>query len=69
MIIDKTSRKKPLPGLPTANNPKRKTHAKMLINMTFLIPNRYKKKGIVRINSVFRNLRDRHQKSGMFNSK
>src|SRR5580658_1846795 len=52
MIIDITNKIRPLPGLPMANKPNRKTHAKMLISITCLIPNFCKKKGMVSINNV-----------------
>src|SRR5579872_7184978 len=52
MIMERTSRGKRSPGLPMPNNPKRNTQAKMLISMTFLMPNLCKKKGIVRMNRV-----------------
>ena len=52
MIIDSTSSAKPLPGLPIANRPNRKTQAKMLISMTFFMPKRLRKKGMARIKSV-----------------
>jgi hypothetical protein len=35
-----------------ANNPKRNTQANILINITCLIPKRFKKNGIARINKV-----------------
>src|SRR5688572_8425478 len=43
---------KPVSGSPYANKPNRNTHAIMENNMTFLIPNRLRKKGIVRIKTV-----------------
>src|SRR5436190_7808666 len=42
----------PSVGFPYANNPKRKTHASIENNITFLIPNFFRKKGIVKINTV-----------------
>src|SRR6478609_2634831 len=52
MIIDRTNKYNPEPGLPIPNNPKRNTHAKMLSNITFLMPNLRRKNGIVRMNAV-----------------
>src|ERR1700742_1035368 len=52
MIMLRMSSGKPGPGLPIPNKPNRNTQAKMLIIITILIPNRRRKKGIVRINSV-----------------
>src|SRR5690606_41992168 len=45
-IMDKTNIQTPVPGFPTPNNPKRKNQANIAINITFLIPNRFKKNGI-----------------------
>ena len=42
----------PPAGSPKASKPKRSTHANMLINMTLLIPYRFKKNGIARIKAV-----------------
>ena len=42
----------PSVGFPKDSNPKRKTHAIILINITFLIPNLDKKNGIARMNKV-----------------
>ena len=39
-------------GSPYANNPKRRTQASIENNITFFIPNLFRKKGIVRMNSV-----------------
>src|SRR6185436_15979221 len=39
-------------GSPYANNPKRSTQASIENNITFLIPNLFRKKGMVRINTV-----------------
>ena len=39
-------------GSPYANNPKRSTQASIEINITFLIPNLLRKKGIARMNNV-----------------
>ena len=39
-------------GLPTPKKPKRSTQASILINITFLIPNRFKKNGMSKIQSV-----------------
>jgi len=39
-------------GLPNANRPKRSTHASMLIVITALMPKRFMKNGMVRMNSV-----------------
>src|SRR6266496_5520812 len=39
-------------GSPYANKPKRNTQANIAISITFLIPNLFKKKGMVRINRV-----------------
>ena len=39
-------------GLPTPKNPKRKTHANSDINITILIPKRFKKNGIINIQSA-----------------
>jgi hypothetical protein len=40
------------PGLPKAKSPKRSVHASMLISITVLMPKRFKKNGIARMNSV-----------------
>ena len=42
----------PVEGLPRPNSPKRNTHAPMLISITFLIPKRFKAKGISKIHKV-----------------
>src|ERR1700761_6079668 len=42
----------PSPGLPYANKPKRKTHAIILKNITYLIPNFLKKNGMAKMKSV-----------------
>src|SRR5690606_950788 len=42
----------PLPGFPVANNPNRNTQANIAINITFLIPNRFKKNGISNIHNI-----------------
>ena len=42
----------PSEGFPYANNPNRKTQASILINITCLMPNRFKKNGIAKINTV-----------------
>src|ERR1044072_9000003 len=42
----------PPEGSPKANRPKRKTQANMENSITCLIPKRFKKKGIARINNV-----------------
>ncbi|MNR52573.1 hypothetical protein D3C85_1724350 [compost metagenome] len=51
-IIDNMRKITPEPGFPIPNNAKRKTHAIILKIITCLIPNRFKKNGIVKINSV-----------------
>ena len=43
---------KPSDGSPNAKNPKRNTQASIEISITCLIPNRFKKKGIAKINKV-----------------
>ena len=40
------------PGSPIANRPKRRNHANMLISITLLMPNFFRKNGIARIKSV-----------------
>src|SRR6267154_1497429 len=52
MIIDNTNRLNPSPGLPNPNKPNRNTQAKMLMIITFLIPNLLRKNGMVRMNNV-----------------
>ena len=52
MIIDNINKNKPLPGLPIAKSPNRKTQANMLMSITFFIPNLLKKKGMLKIKSV-----------------
>ncbi len=60
-IQDKIIIHKPSVGFPKANNPKRNTQANIEINITCLIPKRFRKKGIAKMNKVFRNLRNRDQ--------
>ena len=52
MIMESTSIQRPAPGSPIAKRPKRSTQAKMLISITFLMPKRCRKNGIVRMKSV-----------------
>ena len=49
---DKTIIHKPPEGSPYANNPNRNTHASMLMSITCLMPNFFRKKGIARMKRV-----------------
>ena len=42
----------PSAGFPKAKKANRSTHASMLINITILMPKRFRKKGIARMNRV-----------------
>jgi len=50
--MESTNIHTPSPGLPVPNKPKRSTQANILMSITFLIPKRFKKKGISRMQSV-----------------
>ena len=49
---DSTIIQRPPAGSPYASNPKRNTHANIDISITCLIPNRFRKNGMVRMNKV-----------------